>query len=137
MKKNNLSLIYIKDLRYILSYGQSTGFWGYVLFNRLLVTTSVSSFSFISLLRILCCMQKLEDALIDAKKLSSHRLKQLTKVIIIFFSWMEVILLEHYLDNLLHSVIDLQLYRCFMRVKQSSDRLRSCEEELQVSLFNI
>lgn len=82
-------------------------------------------------------MQKLEDALTDAKKLSSHRLKQLTKVIIIFFSWMEVILLEHYLDNLLHSMIDLQLYRCFMRVKQSSERLRSCEEELQVSLFNI
>ncbi|XP_031262465.1 serine/threonine-protein kinase fray2 isoform X1 [Pistacia vera] len=46
--------------------------------------------------------KKLEDALIDAKKLSSHRQKQVTK-----------------------------LYRCFTQVNESAERLRSCEQELQ------
>ncbi|KAI9192524.1 hypothetical protein LWI28_024141 [Acer negundo] len=46
--------------------------------------------------------KKLEYALINAKKLSSHRQKQLTK-----------------------------LYNCFMEVKEYTGRVKSCEQELQ------
>ncbi|KAK3210806.1 hypothetical protein Dsin_015512 [Dipteronia sinensis] len=46
--------------------------------------------------------KKLEDALINAKKLSSHRQKQLTK-----------------------------LYNCFMEVKEYTGRVKSSEQELQ------
>ncbi|ESR64267.1 RRM domain-containing protein [Citrus sinensis] len=51
--------------------------------------------------------KKLEEALINAKKLSSHRQKQLTK-----------------------------LYKCFIQVNEYAERLKSCEREFQVSIFN-
>ncbi|KAJ4708353.1 putative RNA-binding family protein [Melia azedarach] len=46
--------------------------------------------------------KKLEEALVNAKKLSSHRQKHLTK-----------------------------LYKCFVQAKESAERLKSCEQELQ------
>ncbi|KAH7572343.1 hypothetical protein ACOSQ2_015708 [Xanthoceras sorbifolium] len=46
--------------------------------------------------------KKLEDALINAKKLSSHRQKQLTK-----------------------------LFKCFMEVKEYTERVKICDQELQ------
>ncbi|THG19313.1 hypothetical protein TEA_028512 [Camellia sinensis var. sinensis] len=52
--------------------------------------------------------QKLEDALTAAKKLSSQRQMQLTK-----------------------------LHRCFLHVKDYSERLKSSEQELQVTLFTL
>ncbi|KAF2310712.1 hypothetical protein GH714_016523 [Hevea brasiliensis] len=51
--------------------------------------------------------QKLEDALIAAKKRTSHNKMQLTK-----------------------------LHKCFLQVKENSERLKSCEQELQVACFN-
>lgn len=52
--------------------------WAHVLFNYFFGTVP-----FIFLLRIWWWVQKLEEALINAKKLSSHRQKQLTKVTVI------------------------------------------------------
>lgn len=79
-------------------------------------------------------MQKLEDALIASKKHTSYRQGQLTKVIILVINRLLRNSSGHCLELMVAFFEFSQLYKCFLQVKDYSDKLKSCEEELQVCL---